>query len=344
MNHAVFASDQLISNESYLLNMLQLLTEGPVRPIKRGVEGHVLVFWNYDASHWEGPCRYFDHLGLVTIRNVSLSVIPSTKVQEVDVREFFGPKYTDSGTVQRLVSERFSKEYVRMCDNVFGIFQFFTGTLKFWASEQELYPTFEFVSSFGQDLIRISAWNFDHRISAMKELWKFALCRANHCLTNRAPKRIGLNAIDFVIEISSFPEFYKFMEDETFKDLKSTISKLIRISKTDSPVGPDNPLSNIYLPKWCLKTPTGGPFSTYLFPYCERLVLASLQKAEERSLKNTNLGRVLNESSPRDQRLALLSKEAPAASIKWQKGRLIGRGASASVCVLFRSPFTFQQF
>jgi hypothetical protein len=189
----------------------------------------------------------------------------------------------------------------------------------------------EFAGMFGLQFLEIASWDHGTRMDVLRKLREFAVKWTQYCIDIKASKRTLLRSLKFVSDVTANAEFADYMDERVFNQLKANTAQLARLVRSNVTHHHKPTLLEVKVPPRCLKTPIGGPNSVYTLGYREQLVVKSLQQAEERNFAGLSLGRVLEESSPRDQRLALLSKRAPTAAIKWQKGRYLGRGATGTV-------------
>ena len=338
--YAVFASSNLTQNTPKLKELVSLLTEKTCsQSVSRGSEGHLLVFWSFDKSGGDGPMIDFISYKLKSVTNAALSVVPSTSVQEVAVTSFFEPDARLTFSTEALITAKFSKEFVRLCENVHSLGKFFWGILDYKSTSiGEMIHGIEFAGIFGLQFLEVASWVNKKRMQVLEELWSFAVKWTQYCINIEASKRTLLRSIKFVSDVTDNAEFADHMDDSVFEQLKSNTAHLARLVRSNITYHHKPTLQETQISPRCLRTPTGGTNSIYTFNYREQLVVKSLQQAEERNFSRASLGRVLEESSPRDQRLALLSKKAPTAAIKWQRGRYLGRGATGTVryCVTFK--------
>ena len=319
-----------MENTVQLLAMISLLVEGDGKPIELEREGHIIIFWdNLDITQWKGTTYFVNDLRLKEVTAADISVIPSFKVEEAGIDKYFDSR---AQCVRALLSTDFSDTYSRLCSQTFELLKFAAEALiQSSRSMREMMSSFYFIGSLGVRILKISAWNPDYRLEVLDCLWNFSVFWCRCSAEPGVMRKERLHSLSFLAEITDNSEFLEFMDSETFLDMRNITSTLARMTRDKNSFEPPIHMSDQTVPRFCLRTPFGGPNCTYLFSYRQIVLLRSLQRVEERCLKTAFLGRVLCETLPSDQKLALLSKKAPLASIKWQKGRLVGRGAYGSV-------------
>jgi hypothetical protein len=204
---------------------------------------------------------------------------------------------------------------------------------------REMISSLDFTGTFGVRLLKLSEWKPAYRLEILDCLWNFAEFWCRYCADNRVSLKQILQSLNFLVVVTDNPEFLELLDDNMFVDIGDVSSRLARMTRCNLYFEPPSPLEDPCIPKCCLKMPSGGPDYTYSFEHRQRIVLKSLEKLEERCFKTASLGRILCETLPSDQRLALLSKRAPLAAVKWQKGRQLGRGATGTVFFLCQFKF-----